>query len=83
MIMGMAKTVEQRLYEAFCRGTGAHLSAEDVDSLVRLDDAVRTRITNTACIEAGLDEEGCDRLGACTETWSALKSRFIEEAGGG
>ena len=55
----MAKSVEQKLYEAYRNGKGVTLSAADVASLVE-DDAVGTRITNSAAHDAGVDQPGCD-----------------------
>lgn len=58
------KSVEQRLYEAFRRGEGCRLTSVDVDNLVGNDDALRTRITNTAAKEAGSTEiHGHDSMG--------------------
>ena len=57
--MAKRKSLEQRLYEAFHNNRGMRLSAEDVDSIV-LDDAMATRITNMACLEAGSVEFGVD-----------------------
>jgi len=62
------KTVEQRLYEAFRAGRGVRLTADEVDSLVRLDDAILSRMANAAAIEAGVDEPGAD-IGDCSLTW--------------
>jgi len=54
-------SVEQRLFEAYTSGKGMRLTADDVDSLVH-DDAIGTRITNQAAIEAGVDEPGIDMV---------------------
>ena len=51
------KSLEQRLYEACRANRGLRLSADDVYDLV-IDDAVATRISNVACIEAGAEEGG-------------------------
>jgi len=56
------KSVEQKLYEAFRSARGLRLSADEVDALVRPDDAIGTRITNQACDEAGVPELGQDAV---------------------
>jgi len=53
------KSVEQRLYEAYRDGVGVRLSAVEVDALVT-DDAIATRITNAAAVEAGVEQPGAD-----------------------
>jgi hypothetical protein len=57
------KTVEQKLYEAYRRCKPVSLTANDVLHLLYLDDALRARITNAACQEAGVDEAGVDEAG--------------------
>lgn len=51
------KSVEQKLYEAYRSEKGVTLSAEDVLSLVE-DEAIGTRISNTAAYELGIDQPG-------------------------
>lgn len=67
--------IEQRLYSAWCRGSGVHLSPEEVVALLA-DDAIATRVTDQALQEAGLPPEGMDGLGASPEeSWKA----FVEK----
>lgn len=71
------KSIEQRLFEAFVNYRGMRLSAEDVSKLVH-DDAIGTRISNQAAIEAGVDEGGADSvfLAAHGESWSSFCNRI-------
>ncbi len=76
-------SVEQRLFEAYTSNKGLRLTADDVDSLVH-DDAIGTRITNQAAIEAGVDEPGIDlvRFVRCGVTWKQfLNERHVLENG--
>ena len=70
-----SKSVEQRLFEAFHRGDSLSLSADDVQALLLLDDALRVRITNAACAEAGAPEAGCDLI-LRRESWAQFKRRL-------
>lgn len=65
------KLVEQKLYEAFRARRGVRLTAQDVEDLLVLDDAMQTRILNAACMEAGREEAGAT-FGAPTKTWREL-----------
>jgi hypothetical protein len=71
----VSKSLEQRIYEAYHKNRGMHLTAEDVESLVS-DDAVATRITNAACTEADLLEAGSDCIRS-HESWEEFKERLI------
>jgi hypothetical protein len=75
----VSKSLERRLFDAYASNRGIKLTAEDVWSLVN-DDAVATRITNAACIDAGIDEVGADcvRYG---KTWDELKAFLKKDAG--
>lgn len=67
----MSKSVEQKLFEAYRENRGVKLTAEDVESLIH-DDAVAARISNQACIEAGIEEYGFDSIFSSqdkTKTW--------------
>lgn len=66
------KTVEQKLYEAYRLCKPVRLTANDVLNLLHLDDAMRARITNAACREAGVAEAGEDRING--ESWE----QFVE-----
>ena len=74
------KSLEQRIFEAHQRGTGIRLTANELLDLVNLDDAILTRISNTAAIEAGADEPGdnCMRPAYSRETWSQFKKRLAD-----
>lgn len=54
----MKKSLEQRLYEAYLKNSGALLTADDIFDLVVMDDAVGTRICNKAAEEAGGTPDG-------------------------
>lgn len=79
----MTKSVEQKLYEAFCGNRGTMLTAADVEHLV-VDDAVGTRISNAACLAAGVDKFGMDYIGGIRSilTWEEFVFAFREEAAG-
>ena len=69
----MSKSVEQKLFEAMRSANGVQLSAGDVADLV-FDDAVGTRISNKACIEAGVEETGGDEVRSnYNMTWNQFK----------
>lgn len=51
-------TLEQRLYEAFRAGRGIRLTADEVDKLLRLDDAIQTRIVNRSLSDRGEEPNG-------------------------
>lgn len=72
------RSIEQRLYESYQSGRGLRLSANEVDRLMLLDDAIRTRITNTACTEAGAPEIGQDCIDSChaAKTWRQFVELF-------
>lgn len=74
------RSLEQRLYEAWRLGTGVRLSIDEVESLMNRDDAIRTRIANVACAEAGVDECGCDILGGSRTAppWKQLVRRLSD-----
>lgn len=68
------KSVEQRLFEAFVSGRGINLTADEVDILIRADDAIGTRITNVAGYEVGLPAIGADAVPRLTTiTWHQFK----------
>lgn len=54
----MAKSVEQKLFEAFTKGRGVRLSADDVWNLIGPDDSIGSRISNVAAEEAGVGRGG-------------------------
>ncbi len=69
-------SLEQRMFEAAMRGKGIRLSFDDLMSLVS-DDAIDTRISNVAAIEAGEEEEpgvACIRWNG--ESWNDFKRRL-------
>lgn len=71
-----SKTVEQKLFNAYTGKRGVRLSPEEVEDLLILDNALRTRISNKACMDAGIDEMGIDLIGKHPEgvkSWS----RFV------
>jgi len=73
------KSLEQRLFHAYQHGYRLTLSADEVVSLVH-DDAIATRITNAAAVEAKLDEPGGDSVGMPKrETWAEFKKRLKAE----
>lgn len=74
------KSIEQRLYEAYRANRGIRLSATDVFVLVR-NDAIGTAITNAACLESGVEEEGQDRLYLqdSLPTWRKFVERMRDE----
>jgi hypothetical protein len=51
-------SIERRLYEAFHAGRGIRLTADEVEDLLTLDNAIHTRICNAAATDAGLGEPG-------------------------
>jgi len=72
----MTKSIEQKLFHAYQHGYQVTLTAADVVALVG-DDAIATRITNAAAVEAKLDEPGADSVGMPKrETWAAFKKRL-------
>ena len=71
------KSVEQKLFEALSKGSGCRLTYDDVWKLVIADDAMGTRITNQACIEAGIDE-GFGSEVAIGATWHQFKKQLKE-----
>jgi len=82
----MAKSVEQKLFEAFQNGRGVRLSAEEVWALVCPDDAIGTRLSNAAADEAGIDMDdwpGADavpRGESMPMTWAQFKRYFKRKA---
>ena len=74
------KSVEQKLFEAWSQGRSCRLTAEDVQELVTFDNAIRTRITNEAYREAGIDihtgDTGDGTLDHVSESWAAFKRRI-------
>jgi hypothetical protein len=56
------KSVEQRLYEAYQKGSGLRLSSNEVLELVTQDDAMAVKITDRAALEAGVEEPGEDMI---------------------
>ena len=65
--MRKQKQVEQKLFEAYKNRRGVKLSADDVEKLILLDDAIRMRIARAAC--EGLGDPGTiDEA----ETWKEL-----------
>lgn len=75
------KSVEQKLYEAYRNGKAVQLSAFEVVELIGRDDAIRTRITNAACGEAGISEAGEDAVGRAELTWHQFKKLLKEGTG--
>jgi len=75
------KSVEEKLFTAWKCFEGLRLSAEEVGKLVTLDDAIRTRISNQASLEAGIEEVGADCIGGgrAGETWAQFKNRLRRE----
>jgi hypothetical protein len=71
-------SVEQRLFEAYQQNRGTRLTPEDVESLCVLDDAIRTRITNQACVEAGMEEPGVDGMIGIDKikSWAGFKKKL-------
>lgn len=72
------KTPDQKLYEAFRLGKGVLLTAYDVDCLLSGDNAVAVRVSNMACIEAGIPECGEDMIGNNPQTLPTWK-RLLKE----
>jgi hypothetical protein len=73
-------SIEKMLFEALKGQTGIKLSFMEVCSLMS-DDAIATRVTNAACVEAGIEELGHDATGFGIieyETWAAFKNRLKE-----
>lgn len=72
----MTQSIEERLFTAYKLYGCVSLDWQDVASLVR-DDAIGTRITNAAAIEAGVEQPGCDMIGGYRsgETWEQFKKR--------
>lgn len=72
----MTQSIEERLFTAYKEYGSVTLTWEDVASLVR-DDAIGTRITNAAAIEAGAEQPGCDMIGGyrIREPWAQFKKR--------
>ena len=69
-------SLEQRMFEAAMKGRGMRLSFEDLISLVS-DDAIDTRISNVAALEAGEEDEpgvACIRWNG--ESWNDFKRRL-------
>lgn len=76
------KSVEQKIYEAYRLGTGVRLTPADVEHLVRLDDAVQTRIVNKALAESGCDMTMAGYVGLLPDdmpTWATMRIRLREE----
>lgn len=71
--MAKKQSVEQRIHAAIRRGSGLHLSAEDVLALAWLDNAILTRIANQAAVEGGQDEYGDADQRIFRQTWTQLK----------
>jgi hypothetical protein len=69
----------QRLYSAWCRGGGIHLSFEEIVDLLA-DDAIATRVTDEALQQLGLSPEGKDGLGAKpASSWEEFKHKLESE----
>lgn len=75
-------SVERRLFEAYTHGRGVRLSIYDVDVLIR-DDAIASRITNAACVDAGIGEIGADEASKAVdgETWQEFQRRLRKGGG--
>lgn len=72
-----SKSVERKLFEAYTHDRGVRLTVDDVVDLLVLDDAIRTRITNAACEDAGLEEFGVDEISDLDrETWNTFIRRL-------
>lgn len=69
-------TIEERLYEAYRKGEGVRLSYKQLVDLLLLDDALRTRITNAAATEAGVNEPGYDEMPDDNRTWRQFVKHF-------
>lgn len=65
------------MYEAYWNRTGLRLSVRDVAQFMS-DEAIATRVTNKACIEAGIDELGSDEATKTQATWSGF-CRYIKD----
>lgn len=69
-------TIEQRLYEAWINNRGVRLTKEEVDQLI-YDDAIATRISNTAARTAGMPEPGSDCV-VHMASWKEFQKLFEE-----
>jgi hypothetical protein len=73
-----SKSVEQKLYESYTRNEQCRLSRGDVEDLLGNDDAIKRRITDAACREAGVEEAGCDEtyywVRHGEDSWEQFKS---------
>jgi hypothetical protein len=53
-------SLDRRMYEALRHGKGITLTADELSELVLGDDAIGTRISNAAALDAGKEQPGCD-----------------------
>lgn len=65
-------TLEERLYEAYRKKRGIRLSANELEELIELDDAIMCRISNEATTQAGNEEYGDNLLGGVLVPWGQL-----------
>lgn len=72
------KSLEQRIYEALRSFKGMRLSSDDVFELSGRDDAIRTRISNVACAEAGVSEVNEDCVDNAKLTWKQFSDQMRE-----
>jgi hypothetical protein len=81
MTTAASKSLEQRLYEAWREGHGIRLTISDIDELM-IDDAISTRVSNTASTEAGFGEHGFARLGNpdLAPPWAKFVASFKESS---
>lgn len=79
------KTVEEKLFLAYRHNRGVRLTADDVWSLIETDDAMSTRISNTAGQEAGLGDDAVDMgdeiIKTAATTWRQFVAELAKEAG--
>jgi hypothetical protein len=73
------KKVEKKLFLAYRHNRGVRLTAEDVWNLVRPDDAMFTRISNAAGIDAGLGEDAVDMGNEMIKTTATTWRQFVVE----
>jgi hypothetical protein len=64
--------VEKKLYNAFRLCKGVRLTEQDVADLLTCDEAIQTRIVNTANRECGEDEPGTSHPAFGRVTWRGL-----------
>jgi hypothetical protein len=73
------KTVEEKLFVAYRRNRGVRLTANDVWDLVAADEAMATRISNAAGLDAGLGEDAVDMGNESIKTTATTWGQFVAE----